>query len=218
MPSVLKNGSNVVGGTTIVLGLADIRAKLLSLPGRIGINVVRRGLRAGAVVMQNEARRLVPQPPAKSKKGYSRSGLLKKSIVAESRQVRGKKNVYEAVVTIRAPKKKGDVTDAELTDGPKKGDGPNPRAYAHLVEYGTQPHAVGKGSDIEITRGLGKVFVGLGKQTGAMHPGTSAQPFMRPAFANKKMEAIDAVKVVVRRELEKELAKIAAKGGGRKAG
>jgi HK97 gp10 family phage protein len=59
-----------------------------------------------------------------------------------------------------------------------------PANYAHLVEYGTRPHAIGKGSQLERTTASTK-----GRQTGLMHPGAKAQPFLRPAFDSNKQNA-----------------------------
>ncbi|MCK6475325.1 MAG: HK97 gp10 family phage protein [Phycisphaerales bacterium] len=190
-----------VKGGAYILGLDDIRRNMRSLPRRLGIAVARRGLYAGAKVVRDEARRLAPQPPAKSKKGYSRTGKLKKAIVAESRGVfkdaSGKPTEHRASVLIA---RKGKTAARSV------------RAYAHFVEYGTRPHAVGKGSILEPYKRSKKKK----KQVGRMHPGTSPQPFMRPAFDTKKIEALHAIADTTRAELAKELA--AMKSTARKAG
>lgn len=57
-----------------------------------------------------------------------------------------------------------------------------PTFYAHLVEKGTRPHALGKGSRIaRLTKR--KVNV---NQHGNMHPGSPAEPFMAPALEKNK--------------------------------
>lgn len=69
---------------------------------------------------------------------------------------------------------------------------------SHLIEFGTQPHAVGKGSERSVTVGYQKITVarsdtgslttrnkavkGFGKQIGGHHPGTTAKPHLFPAF------------------------------------
>lgn len=45
--------------------------------------------------------------------------------------------------------------------------------YARWVEFGTQAHALGRGSDVSRRRG---------RQTGPMHPGSTAQPFFFPSW------------------------------------
>ncbi len=47
--------------------------------------------------------------------------------------------------------------------------------HAHLVEFGTEPHRVGKG----------------------LHPGAAPRPFLRPAFDNKKEEALAKAREVL---------------------
>lgn len=49
----------------------------------------------------------------------------------------------------------------------------NPLYYAHLVEKGTRPHSLGKGSRLR-----GK----KARQSGAMHPGARPRPFLGPAW------------------------------------
>ena len=190
MPSVKKT---TLADGTIVLGLEDVRTKILDLPRRLGVNVVRRGLLAGAGVIRDEARLRVPQKPGRSKAGYQRTDSLKKAIKSESRGVfkdgSGKPVEHRAVVIIDKVKRKRNMAS---------------RYYAHFVEYGTRPHAVGKGSILEVfARSKAKK-----KQTGGTHPGTAPQPFMRPAFETKKLEAVRVIAETVRRETDKELAKL----------
>jgi len=48
--------------------------------------------------------------------------------------------------------------------------------YAHLVEFAVRPHKV----------------------KGRQHPGTTSQPFMRPAFETKVDESVDTIKTKLR--------------------
>ena len=61
-----------------------------------------------------------------------------------------------------------------------------PTFYAHLVEKGTRPHALGKGSQIPHAnlrrRARQKNLI----QHGNMHPGAKAHPFMGPALQKNK--------------------------------
>lgn len=72
-----------------------------------------------------------------------------------------------------------------------------PTKYAHLVEFGTQPHQI--------------IRRGISKRTGRpwvqviQHPGTPARPFMRPAFD----VARGSVQARIQRDIEKGLQRIA---------
>jgi HK97 gp10 family phage protein len=64
-----------------------------------------------------------------------------------------------------------------------------PTFYAHLVEKGTRPHALGKGSEIphaNAKRRAAQIRKGRLNQHGHMHPGAKAHPFMAPALEKNK--------------------------------
>jgi HK97 gp10 family phage protein len=70
--------------------------------------------------------------------------------------------------------------------------------YARWVEFGTQPHALGKGSDISR---------GARKQSGAIHPGSRSQPFFFPSYrAHKK-----TVKRKINKAIRDAVKEVAAK-------
>lgn len=74
--------------------------------------------------------------------------------------------------------------------------GPGEKAFhAHLVEFGTAPHANG------------------GMFAGTMHPGTAAKPFARPAWDEKKDEALS----IISDELRAQIAKAVGRAARRKA-
>ena len=69
---------------------------------------------------------------------------------------------------------------------------------AHLVEFGTAPH------------------INQGKFAGSQHPGTSPQPFMRPAWESNKDSSLDIIKSELASQIVKaagRAAKKAAKKG-----
>jgi HK97 gp10 family phage protein len=69
--------------------------------------------------------------------------------------------------------------------------------YAHLVEFGTQPHT--------ITAAPGSALNVNGTVTKSVeHPGVTGRPFMRPAADAKFAEAIQAVERKVRERLTKQ--------------
>ena len=123
------------------------------------------------------------------------SGLLAQSIGAVVRQYKNSK----FVVGVIGPRKE--------IEGTWKGRRRVPTFYAHLVEFGARPHAIGSGSVLErrSTRRGKPVVLGPGPQHGRQHPGAKAHPYLRPAFdANRAtMEAILAQELAagLKREL-----------------
>ena len=69
--------------------------------------------------------------------------------------------------------------------------------YSHMIEFGTKPHAVAKKSNTS-----------SGKQTGKMHPGGKAHPYMRPAFDTTHKEVLDAIGQKLADGIIKEVAKL----------
>lgn len=66
--------------------------------------------------------------------------------------------------------------------------------YAHMVEFGTRPHSI-------TSRGMtinGNVVRSVD------HPGARPHPFMRPAADEKFTQAVEAVRMQVRKRLTKE--------------
>lgn len=215
MPSITRNTVADQFDLRIDLGAAVEGFKMLT--PRIGTNVVRRGLLQGARVIGEDARARAPQPKAKTRRrkakgpgrpkksarrvalrhgdrGYYATGNLKRSIGWETRGVfkdsSGVPVEHRAVVIIKKPKGKTQRRNA--------------RVYAHLVEYGTKPHHVGKGAITHVYKGSKKKAQAIG----AKHPGSRAQPFMGPAFRAKSDESIRTIERVVVQELDKEIDKI----------
>lgn len=176
-----------VNAETVVLGLGEVRRKMLSLPKRVGTLIVRRALLEGAGVIRTEARRLAPVRAIKG------GGRLQKAIVSQTRGVfrdaDGVPVEHRAAVLIRKP-----------TDGKR-----SVRSYAHFVEFGTLPHRIGKGSH-RLDRKRGGRVVKVAAQFGGMHPGARPRPYMLPAFEAKKFEALQAIEARIRRELAQALA------------
>ncbi len=77
----------------------------------------------------------------------------------------------------------------------------DPVYYAHLVEGGTKPHALGKGSSRRKS-----------KQHGNMHPGTKPRPFLRPAWDATESEVQDVITAEMQRGIEKAMAKHMSRG------
>ncbi len=69
--------------------------------------------------------------------------------------------------------------------------------YARFIEYGSSPHripseTVGRGRNKR--KNDARVVIGGGVYSVVEHPGTSAKPFIRPAFDAASRRALDAVK------------------------
>ena len=94
----------------------------------------------------------------------------------------------------------------------------NPVKYAHLVEGGTQPHAIGRGSKIvQRTQTGAQVAVSKsgrkyrkksydakgGEQKGIRHPGAKPKPFLEPAFR----ASLPMVKAIMSAEIRKGVLK-----------
>ncbi|QQS08677.1 MAG: HK97 gp10 family phage protein [Phycisphaerales bacterium] len=191
-------------GFRVEIDVADVRRKMELLGVRLTTNVIRRALLSGARVIRDEARIKAPK----------RTGALKKAIVAETDRKGSTRDRLVAVVKIApksytvSPKGRAKTVSSKVQKARGKRSVKGevyPRAYAHLVEFGTRPHAVGKGSRLS-----------KGRAGGAMHPGTPPQPFIRPAYDTKRGEASSKIIATLRQEFQKELTKL-GQGTRRKA-
>ena len=150
-----------------VTGLDEVKRALSTLTDDIAKDeAVAAAVARGAVVIQREARRLAPR----------RRGKLRRNIRIKRTKMKGGVIIYQ--VGVRG-------------------------GLGHLVEFGTAPHTIrasyarriqrlarGKGAGVKMVLTDGKTFFGPEVQ----HPGTSPQPFLRPAFDSKTGEAIEELK------------------------
>ena len=87
------------------------------------------------------------------------------------------------------------------TKYPGKTPGKSPANYAHLVEFGTAAHKIPARPILKIgplvVRGV------------VSHPGSAAQPFLRPAFESTKAEALARF----RTKLVESIERLASRGG-----
>lgn len=151
-----------------VKGLKELQRFLDTLPAKVEANIMRGALRAGAKPILESARSSAPvgEPSENGRKKYNHYvGALRDSF-----RVSGRIN-----------SRKGEVTVSVKAGGKVKKTGADV-FYAHMVEFGTKPHAIRKG---------GKVS----------HPGTSPRPFMRPALDSKSGEAVVAAGNYIKRRL-----------------
>lgn len=76
----------------------------------------------------------------------------------------------------------------------------DPVKYAHLIEFGTRPHSLGKGDKIARKDGRrSKVQQSRGARR---HPGTRANPFLRPALDKNRRNSREIMKRVLREHLK----------------
>jgi HK97 gp10 family phage protein len=132
--------------------------------------------------------------PGKMQKNVNRAGLragaavfleeVKQRIPVASGDLRN-----SARVTTRA---KGATVSASVKVGNRVA------WYSHLVEFGTKPH------DIKSKQPNGSLSFDGTTVRSVMHPGTRAQPFMRPAAEAGFPAAIQAVTAKIRQRLTKE--------------
>jgi HK97 gp10 family phage protein len=80
---------------------------------------------------------------------------------------------------------KGGRVTASMTVGNKK------VFYAHMLEFGVQPHSTKKGASVRSGR----------NPSANPHPGFQAKPFMRPALDTKVPAALLAVTAQIRKRL-----------------
>jgi HK97 gp10 family phage protein len=118
-----------------ISGLRELQEALKELPKRVGTNVLRGSVAAGAAVIRNEAKQRAPVSTGPVSAGHPPPGTLKRSIV--QKQIRELSNNLRQVfyVTVRRGKK--------YTKQGKKGNLSQDAFYAALVEWGTtKMHAI----------------------------------------------------------------------------
>jgi HK97 gp10 family phage protein len=152
--------------------------------------VTLKGAKAAANLVAPRARAAAPR-----RKG---SGALRQSIGVKAEA--GKKRTG-AIAVVGARKKV-----VKTVPRGKKTVKAVPAFYAHLVEKGTKAHSLGKGAKLGRK---GKPTVG--QDAGKKHPGAKPEPFLGPAWEAVKDQAGAAATAAIGAEVQKEIAKRAAK-------
>lgn len=167
-----------------ILGGRELDELLQTLPGKMQKNINRAGLRAGAVVLRDEAKRNVPVA----------SGDLRNSVRVTSR-ARG----AEVSVSVKAGNRIAYY--ARFVEyGTRE----------HLVQVSDQDRGINRrtGRQISLTTinrqrrslAIGGNLIGPSVQ----HPGARPKPFMRPAVDSALPRAIEAITAKIRERLTKE--------------
>lgn len=159
-----------------VEGLSELQKILDGLPDKLERNIVRSALRAGLKGMKAEVEARIPV----------RTGKLRQSVKLKTKLVKGKPN-------------------AAVTVGNKEA------WYAHLVEFGTGGNYQGTGKTvggpyvIKAKNKKGLFVPGASHPVMSVtHPGSKAQPFMRPAFDAGNSAAIQAFVAKIKQRLTKQ--------------
>ena len=119
-------------------------------------------------------------------------GLLKLSLGRKDK-VYKRSNTAVSVVGART-RFKGKKAES-IRAGGGRASKARPANYAHLVEFGTKPHAI---------RGRGGFLAFAGIVTRVVnHPGSRPKPFLRPAFAAKRVEALSVAAKSLREDYAK---------------
>jgi hypothetical protein len=197
-----------------LLGDKDIDRMLAGWKPAARRRIVRPGVSKSSRHVSRVARSMAP----------ARSGLLRKSIGAVVRTypngtvvgVVGPRHGFKRPVSSSGGKKtivtKRNV--GQFAGSANRIVVQNPVKYAHLVEGGTKPHAIGRGSKIvqrsqtgaqvavsQSGRKYRKKLYGsqAGEQRGIMHPGSAPKPFLAPAF----QRSIPTIKAIMAAEIRK---------------
>lgn len=165
-----------------ITGLEDLVKQLRDeLPRRMQSKILKKAIGDGSKVILKAARQKVPK---------GETGLLKKSLGRRIKVYRlsgkviamvGPRTGFKKTKAGRVRTKLGEEFSSAQVD---------PSKYAHLVEKGTKPHAI-------------KITNGPFKGRTIQHPGSPAQPFLRPALDNNIARVREIFATVIKEGLEK---------------
>lgn len=159
--------------TIRVEGLKELSVRLKKLDSDVRRKELDNAGRAGARLIRDTAKLLAP----------TRSGLLHDAIIF--RKQRDKSTTYSTTYAVGIGSKAW---------------------YAHFIEYGTAPHTI-RAKRARVLAQRPTSFVVTRQTVGGVfgtvveHPGTRAQPFLRPAWEGKKKVAVTAMRDVLRRRI-----------------
>lgn len=163
-------------GTLKLEGFDELERALMQLGKKVAKKVTKSAMSKARRVVVVDIRERVPV----------RHGDLKRSIGAK-RITRSRKQQATDVIGARSRKR--------MLDGKPI----NPANYAHIVEFGSKPHAI-------FPKAGGMLSLPIGLRPYVRHPGAKPQPFMRPAWRASAPKALS----VFKREYAKGVRKAAA--------
>lgn len=186
-----------------VKGLSDLQKFLDQLPAKMEQNVMRGALRAAAIPVRDDAKRMAPvsAPSSAGRKKYGAyAGALRDSIR----------------VSVRA--RGGRVTASVKAGGAAKGK--TQVYWAGWAEYGTREHFISVADEARPGRQTRRGWRGLSIRTlnrmvkrgtlrigvnfvgqSVVHPGGKPRPYMRPALDRQAQNAVLAAGEYIKRRL-----------------
>lgn len=160
-----------------ITGIEDLDKKLKKLTAPQFRTVVAKASNRAMKPVEKAAEAGVPKE----------FGILKKSISRKQKRYRR----ANTTITVVGPKQGlKQIVSRKRVFGKRTIEFKEPRDpvyYAHIVEKGTRPHTLGKGTKLFLRAGGGKT---PGEQRGRMHPGSKAQPFLKPALVAREAQTV----------------------------
>jgi len=154
--------------------VADLVKALADIDKKVARKALRQAVNQATAPILKDAKAKVPTDTKSLKKALGkkvksyRSGIVIVGVVGVRKDKKGKPEKHKRKV---GEKKSGEAKYR------------NPVHYAHLVEFGTRKHAIGKGDRLKRKDRKQKRI-----QTGRKHPGAKKQPFMRPALDKNRRQ------------------------------
>lgn len=164
-----------------------INRRLERIPESMRKKALKKALRSASRPIINDARGRVPVE----------SGMLRRSLGVKVAQGRRRRSTAYAVI---GPRTKFRAKKLEQQVAGTRFAGRRPSLYAHLVEFGTSAHRI---PGVPIRLG-GKTVRVLKQVASTVHPGAQPKPFLRPAFRNKRMQALRQIASTLRRFMASE--------------
>lgn len=165
-------------------GMKELQKALKQLPDRIQRRVLRNAVSKAATPTVKKARQLAPVGAGLNPDGTERPNLKK-------------------TITKTRAKLSKDGNAVYVVSGPERKKAP----HAHLVHDGTKPH------EIVLTKPLVLQNTVLPAGFVIQHPGAKPQPFLADAVEQTRSQAESILQKAIAAGIEKEAAKLAAKGG-----
>lgn len=162
-----------------IRGMDELKRTLNGLPKKLKNNIMRGAVRAGATVIADEARRLVPTRSGQLKHSIRLKTIPTKTGVTATVSVGSRDTVYRKGRTTKTPYKR-------LTTGGRVQY--SVAYYAYWVEFGTKPHKIKARNAKALT--VPGAFTRAPFRKSVMHPGAKAGPFMNNAARNKGQAAL----------------------------
>jgi hypothetical protein len=161
-----------------ILNSHQVQADLQGLSDKLKDQINRKAMRKALAPISRQAK--------KNMTPHKRSGLLRKAISSVVK-------LYPSGVAF------GLVGPDRSLTGMYEGRKAWPQKYVHLLEYGTRPHRIGKGSTLSRADKPNRKEV----QQGYKHPGAKAFKPLARAAASSQSQAALAYAQAVRTELAK---------------